>query len=217
MGKSKLHAIFWDNDGVLVDTESLYFLATHNVLKSIGFELTEPLFITHFLERSSGLNSLLAEFEQSIVDSVREERNVLYSQYLESRNVLIDGVNQVLNELSAKYRLAIVTSSRREHFEKMHAKTDILHHFEFILTSKDYLHEKPDPAPYLKALHVSKLAPTQCLVIEDSQRGISSAKSAGIPCCAVKSTFTKLDSIFDCNFKINQIVDLPFVIREHYL
>ena len=42
-------AILWDNDGVLVDTEPLYFRATALVLGGVGVHLTETLFRELFL------------------------------------------------------------------------------------------------------------------------------------------------------------------------
>ena len=46
--------ILWDNDGVLVDTEVLYFDATRDAMAEVGFELTEALFREHFLRASTG-------------------------------------------------------------------------------------------------------------------------------------------------------------------
>ena len=47
----KIHkkAVFWDNDGILVDTEKYYFEATSQILKKAGFELTKELYIDLFL------------------------------------------------------------------------------------------------------------------------------------------------------------------------
>src|SRR5262245_50502101 len=44
-GTRMIKAIFWDNDGVLVDTENLYFLATEQVLATVGIPLTKEQYI----------------------------------------------------------------------------------------------------------------------------------------------------------------------------
>ena len=44
-----IKAIFWDNDGILVDTERLYFQATQQVLAEIGVAFTEAMYIDLFL------------------------------------------------------------------------------------------------------------------------------------------------------------------------
>jgi beta-phosphoglucomutase-like phosphatase (HAD superfamily) len=87
--------------------------------------------------------------------------------------------------------MAIVTSSRRDHFDLIHATTDLLHLFSFILCREDYREAKPDPEPYLAALQRSGLAPRQCLVIEDSVRGLAAAKAAGLTCWVIPSAQTR--------------------------
>jgi len=47
-------ALLWDNDGVLVDTEGLYFQATREVLATVGVELDEALYLQLFLREGRG-------------------------------------------------------------------------------------------------------------------------------------------------------------------
>jgi beta-phosphoglucomutase-like phosphatase (HAD superfamily) len=49
-----IEAIFWDNDGILVETEHLYFQATRHVLETIGVALTEADYIQLFLVQGTG-------------------------------------------------------------------------------------------------------------------------------------------------------------------
>ena len=42
--------VLWDNDGILVDTEKLFFQATREALKPIGIDLTEALYIQFYLQ-----------------------------------------------------------------------------------------------------------------------------------------------------------------------
>ncbi len=53
--------IIWDNDGVLVDTEGLYFRATQAVLTEVGVELTPELFKEISLKRGQSTFLLAAE------------------------------------------------------------------------------------------------------------------------------------------------------------
>ena len=54
-------AILWDNDGVLVDTEQLYFEATQQILQSVGIELTKEQYIELFLVQGKGAWHLAEE------------------------------------------------------------------------------------------------------------------------------------------------------------
>ena len=49
-----IKAIFWDNDGVLVDTERLYFQATQETLESVGVSLNQEHYIEFFLRQGTG-------------------------------------------------------------------------------------------------------------------------------------------------------------------
>jgi HAD superfamily hydrolase (TIGR01509 family) len=217
MSKHHLNAIFWDNDGVLVDTETLYLKATKQALKAIAVDLTDQLFIEHFLEKHTGLDSLLSGFEPEVISYIRIQRNQIYSSLLGNEEVLIPGVKDVLYTLAAKYKMGIVTSCKPDHFQLMHSHTGILNNFDFILTAKDYQNEKPHPAPYLKALEISGFSPENCLVIEDSLRGLKSAKAAGIKCCLVKSLFSNLKPFGGYDYCLNSLLELPKLINENFL
>jgi HAD superfamily hydrolase (TIGR01509 family) len=87
--------------------------------------------------------------------------------------------------------MGIVTSSRKDHFDLIHKFTNILRYFDFVLTADDYKRFKPDPEPYLKALARTGCDREECLVVEDSLRGLESAKVAGIRCIIVPNAMTK--------------------------
>ena len=81
-------------------------------------------------------------------------------------------------------------SSLSAHFEIIHKRSNLLHLFDFILTREDYGKSKPDPEPYLLALANSRQAIKDCLVIEDSPRGLAAAKAAGLDCWVIPSDET---------------------------
>jgi HAD superfamily hydrolase (TIGR01509 family) len=186
-------AIFWDNDGVLVDTEHLYYEATRTMLARVGVPLSEADYVELFLRRSSGAWHLAHERGLSVAetDALRSERDVLYEQLIEREPTLIAGVEPALARLAAHFRMAIVTSSQARHFACIHRSTGILPRFEFVLTRCDYSQSKPHPEPYLLALSRSGLSASECLVIEDSERGLTAAKAAGLTCWVVPSRLSR--------------------------
>jgi HAD superfamily hydrolase (TIGR01509 family) len=186
-------AILWDNDGVLVDTEALYFQATRELLASVGATLSEALYIELFLREGRGAWHLareLGETEERIAELTRL-RNARYAELLLQGNWVYPGVADAIRVLGARYRMAIVTSSEREHFEVIHRASELLPHFELVLTRRDYVHSKPDPEPYLTALQRMRVTADDCLVIEDSERGLRAALAAGIRCWMIRSPFTR--------------------------
>ena len=69
--------------------------------------------------------------------------------------------------------------------------TGLLTYLHFVLTASDYMHSKPHPEPYLLAVERSGCRTEECLVIEDSARGLMAATEAGLRCIVVPSEFTR--------------------------
>jgi HAD superfamily hydrolase (TIGR01509 family) len=196
-------AIFWDNDGVLVDTERLYFLATQRVLASVGINLTQQMYFDLFLVQATGAWHLAEEkgFSSLDVDRLRRERNALYLTLLQTESEAIDGVDEVLRLLRGKYLMGVVTSSHREHFEAAHRRTGLSKYFDFTLTAEDYSKYKPDPEPYLAAVTKTGFSKDECIAIEDSVPGLTSATAAGLRCVIIPNDLTRSGN-FDRAYQI---------------
>ena len=188
-----IKAVFWDNDGVLVDTEILYFRATRDILSRVGVDLTVVAFIDISLRQGRSVFDLAerAGISPEGVEKLRDDRNRLYGEMLECGIRIMDGVEQSLRELKGRVSLGVVTSSRREHFLKMHQETGLLDYFDFILTREDFHHAKPHPEPYREAVKRVGCAAEDCLAVEDSERGLVSASAAGIRCLVVPNDLTR--------------------------
>ena len=98
-----IKAIFWDNDGVLVDTERLYFQATQDVFASAGVLLSDDDYLQLFLRQNKGAWHLLEERGASAADihRLRHQRNNLYRRLLGHEARVIDGVPRVLERCAA--------------------------------------------------------------------------------------------------------------------
>ena len=203
-----IKAILWDNDGVLVDTERLYFRATQEILASIGFELSQQQFIELFLIESRGPWHLLEGYSKEEKDALRKKRNERYSELLGEEKTLIDGVEEVLAELHGKYKMGIVTSSLKEHFDIIHRTTGVLKYFDFVVASGDYTKYKPDPEPYLVALQKAGVSADECIAVEDSLRGLLSATAAGLRCYVVPHPLTRNSDFHQAYKVLNHLKDL---------
>jgi HAD superfamily hydrolase (TIGR01509 family) len=201
--------ILFDNDGVLVETEAWYFRANVEILKTMGIALEEARYREIMINGQSAF--LLAEeagYDSESVEAARSRRNELYQHYLQTEEIAIPGVRKVLDALKARYRMGIVTSARREDFELIHAGRGITDSMEFVLCSGEYARAKPYPDPYLKGLELLGGAKHEAIVVEDSQRGLRSAVSAGIDCVIVDNAFTALHDFSAATHRIDTIEGL---------
>ncbi len=206
--------ILWDNDGVLVDTEGLYFRATQEILRSVDVALTANQFKEVSLRR--GESCLILAAEHGIADDeiarLRAERDRMYTQLLGSQSRAIDGAEEVLRALHGRVRMGVVTSARRVHFDATHASTDLRRYLDFQLTREDYKESKPHPEPYLTALGRYQLRPEDCIVVEDSERGLAAATAAGLRCLVVLSPWTQDGDFRKADRVLQTIRDVPGAI-----
>ncbi len=205
-----IKAIFWDNDGVLVDTERLFFAATQQILAAVGVTLTKELFIELILVQGKGAWHLAEEkgVSSSSIQQLRNERDALYSKMLCRENNIIDGAKEVLEAFYGRYLMGVVTSSQKSHFELIHQSSDLLKYFDFVLTANDYTKFKPDPEPYLLAVKKSGFKKEECIAIEDSERGLKSAKAAGIHCIVIPNELTEKGSFSEADKVLGNIKEI---------
>jgi HAD superfamily hydrolase (TIGR01509 family) len=188
-----IEAILWDNDGVLVDTEHLYFQATQRVLASVGVTLTEEQYIDCFLVEGHGAWHLVEArgVGDAEIARLREQRNEIYGRLLSQGPRVIPGIVETLDALRGRYVMGVVTSSRKDHFDLIHEHTGLLQYFDFVLTASDYPRVKPYPDPYLAAVERSGVGADACIAIEDSERGLEAATLAGVRCIVVPTALTR--------------------------
>jgi len=188
-----LRAILWDNDGVLVDTEQLFYEANRELFQPLGLELSAQHFFDWYLADNCGAWHLLApRLSEEQAEALRMVRNERYAARLASEHIpAIDGVADTLAALSPRLRMGVVTSSNRDHFEIIHQRLDLLRHFEFVLTHESYTHSKPSPEPYLLGLERMGVGADEALVIEDSPRGLQAATAAGMRCIILRNALTR--------------------------
>jgi HAD superfamily hydrolase (TIGR01509 family) len=211
-----MFTIFWDTDGVLVDTEGLYYQACREMLDSVDIELTLDQFKEISLRRGESTFLLAADKGVSAdrVTHLRQQRDRRYAELLETGSCVIDGAEDVLRTLQGQVRMGIVTGAQRKHFETIHARSGLTRYVDFVLTREDYVKPKPHPDPYLTALQRNDLKPDRCIVVEDSERGLASATAAGVECIIVLSEWTRDGDFEGAVAVVDTIAGVPELVRK---
>ncbi len=206
--------ILFDHDGVLVDTEPWYFEAGARALAEIGVTLDRERYLR---DMSLGLGTWeqarAAGVDEEVIARQRRVRDAIYQEYLKTEAIEIEGVVEVLAELSTHVRMAIVTTAKRADFELIHEHRQIRRFMDFVLVREDYQHSKPHPEPYLTGLRRFGAAEDEALVVEDSSRGLSSAVAAGIDCAVVHNDFTSTQDFSRATYRIDGLGELSAIVR----
>ena len=211
--------ILFDHDGVLVDTEHLYFKATQEILAELGVELTMPVYLEL---QARGENAWTAvrdaapdlETGEQAVRAGRSKRNERYQALIMSEDIDIPGVGEVLLALGELCHMAIVTTAKQCDFDLIHRDRSIVPHMDFVLTNKDYPRSKPHPDPYVAALERYGLGePGRALVVEDSERGLRAAVAAGLDCAVVAHPFTASQDFSTARYRIDALDELVAIVK----
>ncbi len=192
MGKVK--AAIFDMDGLLADTEPLYFQAESELARRYGKEFTMEV-----MEKMMGhkaIRSIQIMIETLQIKGTAEEvlalRDTLYRDLLLRGVKAMDGVFEVLDWLeSHRYRKAVGTSSNTEFKDIVFNHLGLHHRFEVVITAEKVSVGKPSPEIYQLVLHRLGLYPWECIVLEDSAAGLKAAKGAGCFCIIVPNQFTQ--------------------------
>ena len=212
-GAGRKKYVLFDHDGVLVDTEPWYFRAGERALAEIGFTLVRDQYLrdmgqglgTWYQPRAAGL-------DEGTIGTLRAVRDEYYQEYLRTESIEIDGVVQVLAELSPHVRMAIVTTARRADFELVHRDRHITQYMDFVVVREDYARAKPHPEPYLMGLERLGATRAETLVVEDSSRGLASAVAAGIECAVVHNEFTATQDFSAASYRIDALRELRAIV-----
>lgn len=190
-----IKAIIFDLDGVLVNTEKVQRDALLNVLNKLNIHpsmdetrkyegaLTEELLKGILKKRKIiGVN----------VKKLAEERRRLALRLINSEGVEVhEGIMQLLPKIkNLNLKIAVATAASRPRAELVLEKTGINKYINVLITGSDVSKGKPDSEIFLLAAKLLGVDPNECIVIEDAEKGIIAARSAGM-CCIAKDDGTK--------------------------
>ena len=102
--------------------------------------------------------------------------------------------------------------SPREQFDEVHRFTGLRDFFETVLTSDDYERSKPHPDSYVSALRAMDLPAGRCIAVEDSPRGVASARAAGLRCILVPTELTDLTMCREADFTVEDISGVVSIV-----
>jgi beta-phosphoglucomutase len=185
-----IKAILYDLDGVLVDATEWHYESLNEALKEIsGFEISRLDHIQTFNGLPT-IKKLEILYEQNRVK--KDEFNAIWDLKQSKTNEIIektasnDETKLRLHEGTKKFKKICVTNSIRQTAVLMLDKTGQLPFMDHIISNEDVSDPKPNPEGYVKAINFLQLQPNECLIVEDSPKGIEAAKKSNAHVYEVK-------------------------------
>lgn len=215
-----------DMDGTLLDSMKWHTLAWHRMMTGIGVDCTRDEF--YLYEGMTGAETINMLFRRHFGrDATPEEKTGLYARKTEYFNEMprvgivpgADRVIQCLMERGIK-RVLVTGSGQLSNLERL--KTDFPGGFadDMRITSRDVVHCKPHPEPYLRGMALAGVGPDESIVLENAPLGVEAGSRAGAFTIAVTTGPVPEESMWDAGAdmvfpSMNDVaLTLPHLLRE---
>jgi HAD superfamily hydrolase (TIGR01509 family) len=181
-------AVLFDMDGLLIDTEPLWFEVETQILADLGATWDASDHANLVGSSSAVASSFISEKSagRATPGEIADELLLRMAKRLRDTPPLLPGADRFIKELDdAGVPRALVSSSARLLIDA--ALEGLALTFDVIVAGDAVSHNKPHPEPYLQAARLLRVDARDCLALEDSPTGAASATAAGCVVIAVPS------------------------------
>jgi len=184
-----LKAIIFDFDGVIVDTELDRFNFIKKELSKENIILDDSIF-PNFLGKKT--SPALKELIPNIQENILKNLDIKRQKYLEENITKLKplpNIKNLLKTLKKKYSLGITTGSSSIIVKKFLEYHGLMEYFGVITTGEQFKSSKPDPECYILTLNKLNIKPSEAIIVEDSEAGITAGKKVGCKVFGLKNKY----------------------------
>lgn len=214
--RTMINTIFFDLDGVIVDSEPIHAKAKKMILDAYSIPYPDSIF-DDFIGQPDEV------FFKYIYENLDKQKNP-YKLLLQEKNdqffelipemQLVEGFTPFINEIKKRgIKTALVSSTSTYTFGLIDKHFYLADLFDLLITEKDTERHKPFPDPYIKALQTLPASVDNTIVIEDSPNGIKSAKQAGCRVFALTTSF-KMEKLIEADEIFNNYNEIAKKITQ---
>jgi len=213
------HAVIFDLDGVLADSEPSWDDIDAKLLSEYGVAYRgehhrEVLGVSYkgsveFFKKTFNITAPTEE--------LMRRRGEIATEFFANKIGLFPHVKEVLEELrDMKLWLAVATSSVSASARPFLDRHQLTSFFDVIITGDEIERGKPAPDIYLRVAEKLRIAPEECLVIEDSLSGVGAAKAANMRVAAIpdRRFVDRRDYQEQADHVLESLAEIPALVRN---
>jgi HAD superfamily hydrolase (TIGR01509 family) len=186
-----IRGVLFDLDGTLADTEPLQWEAYRRVLGPLGVDVGMDEYRRHWIAVEGGAEYACRTYALPCdAAELRARKTVEYRRLIAAGVRPRPGARAALERLRAATRLAVATNTVRDEAAIVLGHLGIADLLDAVVTREGYARPKPAPDAYRAAARALGLAPAECLVVEDTTRGVRAGVAAGCVVVAVPNELT---------------------------
>ena len=196
----------FDLNGTMVDDMPYHIEAWHKKIIELGGNLTLEEMKYQCYGKNDELLERVFPCKYSMEEKIKlgNEKEAIYRIEFKPSLKLIDGLNEFLKQAAAKnIKMAIGSAAINENIDFVIDNMNIRHHFEAIVSANNVSMSKPHPETFLKCAAQLNLHPTDCVVFEDTPKGVECALNAGMKVIVIlgahtANEFTHYPNVINC-------------------
>lgn len=216
--RTMIKAVIYDMDGLFADSESLHTVAWNEFLKRFGHKITDvPDEIRRgftgirVIDGMIQVNEILKLGDN--IEKLYREREKVWVEIVKEKLELMPGAMESLKLFkSIGLKTTITSSGSNEYIQTVLDKFSLREYFDVVITGDDVKKGKPDPEPYLAACEKLGMKPEECLVLEDAEKGVRSAKAAGCKCIGIDNPDTPPQNLSKADLTLNSLGEITLEI-----
>jgi HAD superfamily hydrolase (TIGR01509 family) len=208
--------VLFDLDGVLADTEPLHWAAYREVLLELGVDVGLEEYRHRFICRGGRPEYAVEAYGLPITaDELRARKLPRYLDRLRRGVPPRPGARAALERLRGGWQTAVATNSVRTEVDLILGSLGLASLLDTVVTREDYRTAKPAPDAYLTAATRLGLRAEECVVIEDTPRGLGAALAAGMRAVALPNELTADNDFTGCVRRLAHLDELtPDLLRS---
>ncbi len=218
MAKAEIAAcgVLFDFDGVVIDSENLYYRAYSEVLAEFGVSVTPEVYGREWIASGTGPEYAVRTFGLPVPpDEIRSRKNPIFHRLLRNEVELMPGAVAALERLKGRFPIALATNARQPDVTFVMEKFGLAGYFDDLITRDRYESSKPAPDAFATAAAALGLPPKRCVVIEDAWKGVKAAHVAGCRIVAIPHALTAQNDFSLADRVLDSIDELtPELIRS---
>jgi sugar-phosphatase len=181
--------VIFDMDGLLIDSEPLWYEAGTEVLAGYGKQLSKPLY-----EQTTGLRTeewlqywfRYFDITLSNIEKAKADIEYLVEKKIRHKGKPMAGADYIFRYFSSKkFKIGLATSSALKLANAVTEVLGIAHYLQAITSAENLTYGKPHPEVYLNCAAALQSSPGSCICFEDSFNGLISAKAAKMKCIII--------------------------------
>ena len=190
----KYKAFLFDLNGTMVNDMPYHVKAWHNILNDLGANIS----MTRMKEECYGKNHELIErifpgrFSEQEKERMSIEKESQYREHFKPNLRLIRGLATFLKKSTeAGIKMAIGSAAIMSNIDFVIDSCNVRHYFDILVSADGVRQSKPHPETFLECARRLHLSPPDCLVFEDSPKGVETAGNAGMQAIVITTLHTK--------------------------